>query len=432
MEHFFDPSHSPYISTSSQTVFEVKLLEQVTQQMVHAGVTFESQALVYNSCFGMHDEECLGTLKSFSRVRNASSLSWKLNEKRLEDGWFMYNVILYHQSAGCLETQDLGCDLNKGKRRDIDDLCEQVNLHRSLSSPRWVSHQCTLKGCSEGFAVVDGNEKLNRTVCAAPRSKVCLPNQHICMTTLCCRSPVTGGKHVQASKFCALHVVDNSGTSSSSQGTQSSSTSLQIADAPNPHTPNPILKRDKVGEVPENDDESVLVGCRKEKGVTKFYDRTAGVLALVRPCGVIVNTTEMYTCESPTQVYLFLVMTFGHGDDIKRLRYLGYDRACDLHPFLCNVESRGGFFAKWLNRNVCFFVDSFHVAKHTEPCCMPPDNPKCRYHPSLPHLSEIHGVNTECAEQAFRWLNKLKSSLKVCSFSQTPLKLRKPRIGMEL
>ena len=52
-----------------------------------------------------------------------------------------------------------------------------------------------------------------------------------------------------------------------------------------------ILLKDKVGEVPENDDGSVLTGCRKEKGVTKFYDRTAGVLALVRPCGVIVNTT---------------------------------------------------------------------------------------------------------------------------------------------
>ena len=60
---------------------------------------------------------------------------------------------------------------------------------------------------------------------------------------------------------------------------------MQIADAPNPHTPSPILERDKFGQLPENDDESVLVGCRKEKGVTKFYDRTAGVLALVRPSG---------------------------------------------------------------------------------------------------------------------------------------------------
>ena len=207
VEHFFDPSHSPYISTSSQTVFEVNLLQQVTHQIVHAGVTFESQALVYNSCFGMHDEDRLAAMKSsFSRVKNASSLSWKLNEKRLEDGWFLYNIILHHKYAGCLETEDLACDTTKGKRRDIDNVCEVVNLHRSLTPPRWVSHKCTFKGCSEGFAVVDGNEKVNRTVCAAPRSKVHLPNQHICVASLCCRSPLTGGKHIEGIQvLCTSH-----------------------------------------------------------------------------------------------------------------------------------------------------------------------------------------------------------------------------------
>lgn len=401
IEHFFDPSQSPYIRTTSQTVFEVKFLDQVTHQIVHAGVTFESQALVYNSSFGSFDEHRLAAFKEvFSRSKNTASSSWKLNEKRLEDSWFLYNVILYYQSESCLATQDLGTDPNKGNRRDIEDLCEQVNLHRSLKSPKWISHKCSMKGRSEGFAVVDGNEKLNRPICAAPRCKVSLPHQYICMTSLCSRSPMTGGKHLKPSKFCAVH------SDLPEQSTSSSSS------PPAPHAPDPILEKDKVGNLPDNDDESLLIGCRKVKGVTKFYDRTAGILALVRPCGVIVNTVEMYTCESPTQVYLFLLMTFARGQDIQRLRYLGYDRACDLHPFLRNLESKGAFFAKWLNEKVTYFVDSFHVAKHTEPCCMPPENPQCKYHPSLPHLSEIHGVNTECAEQAFRWLNKLKHSLK--------------------
>jgi hypothetical protein len=81
-------------------------------------------------------------------------------------------------------------------------------------------------------------------------------------------------------------------------------------------------------------------------------------------CILIVNAVEMFTCESPTQVYLFLIMTFARGQDIQRLRYLGYDRACDLHPFLVKLEKKGAFFAKWLNENVTFFVDNFHVAKH--------------------------------------------------------------------
>ena len=289
-EYFFDPSLSPYIMTTTQTVFEVKLLEQVTHQIVHAGVTFESQALVYNSSFGSDDERRLASFKSaFSRMKNKSSLSWKLNEKRIEDSWFLYNIILYYRSHSRLATKDLGTDPNSGNRRDIDDLCEQVNLHRSLKSPQWVLHKCKMNGCSEGMAVVDGNEKINRPICAAPRSKVSLPNQHICMTSLCSRSPMAGGKHLKPSKFCVLHTDDDQQTSTST---------------PTPHTPDPILVKDKVGSVPENDDDTLLVGCRKAKGVTKFYDRTAGVLALVRPCGIIVNTVEMYTCESPTQVYI--------------------------------------------------------------------------------------------------------------------------------
>ena len=43
---------------------------------------------------------------------------------------------------------------------------------------------------------------------------------------------------------------------------------------------------------------------------------------------------------------------------------------------------------------------------------MPADNPECKYHPKLPRFSEIDGVNTECAEQSFKWLNRLKLSMK--------------------
>ena len=79
--------------------------------------------------------------------------------------------------------------------------------------------------------------------------------------------------------------------------------------------------------------------------MTKFYDRTAGVPALVRPCGVIVNTVEMYTCESPTQLYLFLIMTFARGHDIQRLRI----SATIVLVTSKNLEIKGAYFAKWLN-----------------------------------------------------------------------------------
>ena len=52
-------------------------------------------------------------------------------------------------------------------------------------------------------------------------------------------------------------------------------------------------------------------GCRKPGNISKYYDRTAGIAAIVRPCGIVINWTEMYSHESLTQMYLFLIFTFG-------------------------------------------------------------------------------------------------------------------------
>ena len=55
------------------------------------------------------------------------------------------------------------------------------------------------------------------------------------------------------------------------------------------------------------------------------------------------------------------------------------------------------------------FVGLWHCEKHKEATCMPYlDNPKCIYHPKLSSFSAVHCVNTECAEQAFKWLGKFK------------------------
>ena len=66
------------------------------------------------------------------------------------------------------------------------------------------------------------------------------------------------------------------------------------------------------GVLPDNDDDSILTGCKHPKNRVKFHTTTAGMLALIRPCGIVVAMTEMYTCESATQVFLFLLRTFVH------------------------------------------------------------------------------------------------------------------------
>ena len=122
-------------------------------------------------------------------------------------------------------------------------------------------------------------------------------------------------------------------------------------------------------------------------------------------CGIIIIIILSSCCAHACRIVM-------HGWDIDRLRYVAYDRACDLvHPFLCNLERKGTYFAQFLLKHVKFIVDRFHVSKHTEPCCKPPssDNPQCRYHPDHADFCDIKDANTECAEQSFRWLNKYKT-----------------------
>ena len=52
-------------------MFETKLLEHLTHQIVHAGVTFKSQALVYNEVHAAGDKKRLSPyIQCFRRTRN--------------------------------------------------------------------------------------------------------------------------------------------------------------------------------------------------------------------------------------------------------------------------------------------------------------------------------------------------------------------------
>ena len=376
----------------------------MTAQLTFSACTFESQAEVYNSLHGQNDQARLSSfVENFRRSNRHDRIEghdWMLNVTRLEDGWFLYHIVRIFSELGLLEHHDFA-SYTVGNRRDMELFCQKAMLVISTSPPRWVQHSCSVPGCKEGMITIDGNEKLTRSMCSAPKSKMLCPINHVNIVQCCSRSPVTGGKHQQSSKFCQEHQhLDTE--------------SLLTVRIPHNLIKSSHLTAVNLGTLPDNDSECLLTGCRKEGRVNKFYDRTAGVAAAVRPCGIVVNFTEMFTCESPTQMYVFLVFTFAHGNDIQRCKFVAYDRACDLYPFLCNIRKKGAYFADYLLKHAKFCVDRFHVAKHTEPCCKPPsiEPNKSRYHPDLPEFSPIRSANTECAEQSFKWLNKYKSMLR--------------------
>ena len=403
--YLYDLSSLKYLQMSSQTGFEIRYLENVTNQLSICSSTFESISELYSINNMETDNLRLSKLLYFSRGQS-SEMPWKLNPQRLEEGWFLYRIGLFYQERGEMKV-NMSTEL-KNCRRDLEILCKGVYDIIITEVPRWIYHSCSVPGCTQRFAVLDGNEKITRTMCSAPQCKVKIPTTGISVMSVCPNTPKLGGNCHQASKYCCTH-------SSLEQSTSGCSCPILDLTTDPDNRKLHHLNEKEVGRE-HLDCQDVGGGCRKKSSVNHYLQRTAGIAAIVRPCGIIANVTEMYTCESMTQMYLFLLGTFARGKDIQHLKFLGYDRACGLEPFLQNLAKKDIYLAKYLLKNTKFLVDRFHVKGHTEQGCLPPvDNPKCKYHPDLPVFSEISNVNTECAEQAFRWLNKLKLSLRQMS-----------------
>lgn len=268
---------------------------------------------VYNAIHAAEDATRLRAFETKFRRRDGEDC-WKLNVKRLEDGWFVYQLALFFGQHNLLSTVDFNTEL-PGNRKDMEHLCCKANFHLT-QIPQWVHHECKVKGCKEGLATIDGNEKMRRSTCGAPKTKVSIPHNSINVMQCCPSSPITGGRHQKPSKYCEHHQhLDMEG----SDGIDDSSLVVRMPLAmPNVQSP---LTCDAMGTLPDADSNHLLVGC-KASIVNKFYSTTAGIAAIVCPCGIVVNFTEMYTCESATHMYIFLLMTFGRGRDIERLRFL--------------------------------------------------------------------------------------------------------------
>lgn len=168
---------------------------------------------------------------------------------------------------------------------------------------------------------------------------------------------------------------------------------------------------DLTGDIPENTDKEVHIGCKKPGNVPTFYKRTAGLMALVKPCGIIVSVQELLSCESSSQLFVQLLQL--SCDTKTNFKYLGYDRACEFHPFLNNLWKKGNLGANLLLEKE-YVVDRFHIKGHTTPGC-DLNSDSCRYHPDLPAFQELKDCNTECAEQCFSWFRKFRHTLNYMS-----------------
>ena len=161
-----------------------------------------------------------------------------------------------------------------------------------------------------------------------------------------------------------------------------------------------------------------------------------GILAGLRPCGVIVMLSELFTSESISQVYAYLHEFLRNNYSVSSklgkygihciyqfdcttfhyLEFICYDDGCHLRRY-ARLTSRKDLTATTKHlAQVEILVDKLHMRGHTDPWCKAncdasafPELDKVR---TMNNISAIYvhliltQVDTEICEQCFSWLSK--------------------------
>lgn len=125
-----------YLQITCQTVFEKKLLNDVSTNLWVSGTTFNSRAKVYNVNFRETDEKRLCEMTESTRT---SEGEWHLNEQRIAGAWFVWIIISYYNK------EQISFNISfLSKRVDIEHICElmwenicsrQINGYNTAARP---------------------------------------------------------------------------------------------------------------------------------------------------------------------------------------------------------------------------------------------------------------------------------------------------------
>ena len=147
---YYIPDGEKYFQYSWQTVFEIALLEDMTNNISISATSFESRAEVYNENFRDSDVARLKHLREFGRTTSDSDHPWKLTERRAEDAWFLYTLVCFYRDRNQLDLVDFATTSLPSQREDLDTLCDRAwGLISSTANP-WIHHKCDKLGCREG------------------------------------------------------------------------------------------------------------------------------------------------------------------------------------------------------------------------------------------------------------------------------------------
>ena len=367
-KRFFNVDNCNFLMFTSGLAFSKSFLKFVDGLICIGGTTFEAAANVYNHTVDHNHNEVL-------------------NSDRLEAAWYLYRTLDYITEFSVWPRKP-------NHELDVEALCKMVYPQiKEMINKKWINHICEEKGCQKRAIVIDGNEKLYRFICASEKTRVIGNAGEVNRYDLCIRNPVKGNKSTEASKYCLQHLENKSAITEEQMDLR------------------PITRSyaKNITKCPNSEE-----GCKKTENINSYYDRTAGMFYIFRPCGIRLSHAEMYTSESCSDAFVTLIDLFGANPDPKEISLVAYDRVCDLHPFVSRL-SREGNSAAGCYEKLLYILDAFHAKNHVEPKCVL-SNEECIYHPDLPRYDEYKGMNTQIAEQSFNKLNKFKYMTRKMSY----------------
>ena len=124
-------------------------------------------------------------------------------------------------------------------------------------------HKCSIKRA--------GNGKLRRPICGVPQSRWQINDLPVIVK--CTNSPIIGGKNQIPSEYCEIHKTDRK---------QESLAPIQFRN----------VNAEYTGSLPDNNHDTILTRCKRAQNRNKFYSTTAGMIALIRPGGIVVDLMD--------------------------------------------------------------------------------------------------------------------------------------------
>ena len=149
--HYYNHNALKFFQLSAQTVFEIALICDITNNISVSACSFQSRAEVYNENFRELDCERLKNFTDYGRNITDTHHPWKLTEKRVEDVWFLHQLVNFFADRDELESTNFYTEVDASQRKDIEQLCNMAWDKITDETNPWVHHECKIKGCSEGM-----------------------------------------------------------------------------------------------------------------------------------------------------------------------------------------------------------------------------------------------------------------------------------------